>query len=152
DPSYTGLLGNAMSQIQNGFTANLTRDPTDIFGIPTPVGGVPLSTTPPVLSPPYDPNTLPLIVPGPHQDVISYSTANSVQTLNFSTGITGGTFTLSFGGLTTPAIPWSVNTAVLQGNIQAALNALPIVGPGNAVVSDAASPAITFVNALSGGN
>src|SRR5262249_9162572 len=62
--AYSGSLGNLMNQVQNGFTANLARDPTDIFAVPNPVGGVPLNLTPPFLSPPYDPNTLPLIVPG----------------------------------------------------------------------------------------
>jgi subtilisin-like proprotein convertase family protein len=152
NPTFSGSLGNPMNQVQNAFTASVTRDPTDIFAVPNPVGGVPLSVTAPYLAPPYDQSTLPLIIPGPHQDVITYTTTNVVQTLNFSTAITGGTFTLSWGGRTTQPINWSVNTEVLQGNIQAALNALPTIGPGNTIVSNAADPTITFVNALSGGN
>src|SRR4029077_20524585 len=108
------------------------------------LGGVPLSVTAPFLSPPYDPATLPLIIPGPHQDVLKYTTANVVQTVTFSAGVTGGTFTLTFNGQKTTPINWSANTVILQGNIQAALNALSTIGSGNTVVSQAANPAITF--------
>ena len=155
DPGFYGSLGNAMNQVQNGFTANLTRDPTDIFAIPTPLDGVPLSLSAPFLSPPYDKSTLPLIIPGPHQGQVAYSAANEVDTLNFGPGITGGTFTLTFPDDGTPMdttspISWSANTTILQANIQNALNALPNIGQGNVVVSNSANPTITFVNALSG--
>ncbi len=105
-----------------------------------------------MLAPPYDPATLPLIVPGPHQDVIKYTTANVQETLNFSPTTTGGTFTLSFNGQTTAPINWNANNTVLQENIQIALNALTNVGQGNMVVSAAANPTITYENALSGAN
>jgi hypothetical protein len=73
---------------------------------------------------------------------------SAVQTLTFGAGITGGTFTLTFNGLTTTPIAWSNTIATLQGNIQAALDALPNVGPGNTLVSNAANPTITFQNGL----
>src|SRR5205823_429986 len=73
---------------------------------------------------------------------------SAVQTLTFGGGITGGTFTLTFNGLTTTPITWSATTATLQANIQAALNALPNIGIGNTLVSNAANPTITFQNGL----
>src|SRR5207248_1976403 len=75
---------------------------------------------------------------------------NAGQTLTFDAGVTGGTFTLSFGGQTTPPIAWSANTIVLQSNIQAALDALATVGLGNTVVSLSPNPTINFLNALAG--
>ncbi len=114
DPGYSGSLGNAMDQLQQGFTASLTRDPTSIFAVPYPAGGVPLAVTAPFLSPPYDPATLPLIIPGPHQDVIKYTTSDIAQTLTFGPGIAGGTFTLTYNGQKTTPITWSASTSVLQ--------------------------------------
>ncbi len=152
DPGFYGSLGNAMNQTQTGFTASLTRDPTDIFAMPTPVNGVPLAITAPFLSPPYDPTTLPLIIPGPHGDTIKYSTADEVDTLNFGTSITGGTFTLTFDGVSTGPIPWNVDPTVLQSNIQTALFGLAPIGQGNVIVSDSPTPTVTFVNALAGLN
>src|SRR5262249_41215198 len=75
---------------------------------------------------------------------------NAVQTLTFGGTVTGGTFTLTFNGQTTGAINWSATTSTLQANIQAALNALPTIGAGNTVVSNAANPTITFQNGLGG--
>jgi subtilisin-like proprotein convertase family protein len=160
NPTYKGSLGNFVNQMQNSFTASLARDPTDIFGIPTPLGGVPLRlpspfASPPAapfLSPPYDPATLPLIIPGPHQDVIKYTTFDAVQTINFNPAVVGGTFKLTFNGSTTNPIPWSIVPATLQANLQAALNVLPTIGPGNTAVSVSPNPAVTFQGALSGPN
>ena len=149
DPTFSGSLGNAMDQLQQGFTGSLTRDPTSIFAVPNPVGGAPLAVTPPFLSPPYDPTTLPLIIPGPHQDVIKYTTSDTAQTLTFGPGVTGGTFTLSFNGKTTAPIAWSASTTTLQSNIQSAGRA-DDDRASNTVVSNASNPTITFVSALSG--
>ena len=75
-----------------------------------------------------------------------------MQTINFVGSPTGGTFTLTFGGLTTAAITWSGTTATLQTNIQNALNALRSFPAGVFVVSNAANPTITFQAALGGTN
>ena len=52
---------------------------------------------------------------------------NDVQTLSLSGNPTGGTFTLSFGGQTTAAIPFNATAA----QVQAALQALSSIGAGN---------------------
>lgn len=53
---------------------------------------------------------------------------DEVQTITFGTGITGGTFKLSFQGQTTAAITWSATNATLVANIDAALEALGNIG------------------------
>ncbi len=64
---------------------------------------------------------------------------NAVQTLFFSGGITGGTFTLTYNNPTTGVftatspIPYSSNASTLEANIQAALNAA--LGAGNVLVA-----------------
>jgi subtilisin-like proprotein convertase family protein len=50
-----GTLGNEMDQNANGTVG----EATDAYAAPTPLSGVPFQL-------PYDPTTLPLIVPGPH--------------------------------------------------------------------------------------
>lgn len=55
---------------------------------------------------------------------------DEVQTLTIGGTPTGGTFTLSFMGFTTAAIPWSAVNATLLASINAALDALPNVAAG----------------------
>lgn len=77
---------------------------------------------------------------------------NEVQLLTKSGTISGGTYTLSFRGQTTSAIPYNATAAT----VQAALEALPAIGPGNVTVTggsiDITPLTLTFVNALSGTN
>lgn len=59
------------------------------------------------------------------------------QTLTFGGTITGGTFTLNFGGQVTTAITYSAVTATLATNIQTALRALGYIGTEGVVVTGA---------------
>lgn len=61
---------------------------------------------------------------------------NEVQRLTIGGTPTGGTFKLTFDGLTTSAITWSATTNTLLANIQAALDALPNVGTNGIVAAD----------------
>ena len=75
---------------------------------------------------------------------------NAVQTITFSSSLTNNsTFTLAFQGNTTAPITY-VNTSAtaLQANIQSALNALPILGSGNTLVTalSSSSFSVTFQN------
>jgi len=54
------------------------------------------------------------------------STTKAVQTITFTGTITGGTFTLTFGGVTTAPITWSSTAATLASNIQTALDAIAV--------------------------
>ena len=56
---------------------------------------------------------------------------SEVQQISHPTAVTGGTFTLSYGGYTTSAINYDASIS----DIQAALNALPSVQPGDITVS-----------------
>src|SRR5262249_15003911 len=68
-------------------------------------------------------------------------TGNEIQQLNFA-GTTGGTFTLSFNGFTTPAISYQVPSGGFQntmaGDIQTALTGLFSIGAGNVQVTSQA--------------
>ena len=78
--------------------------------------------------------------------------SNAQQQLYF-TGVTGGTFTLGFGGQTTGAIYFSSTASTLSNAIQGALAALNNVGFGNVSVAIGGSPVIatvTFLNGTSG--
>ncbi len=69
----------------------------------------------------------------------------STQTVAFGSGVTGGTFRLTFNGSSTGAITWSSNTTTLATNIKNGLAALANVGTGNVSVSVAGSAAtVTF--------
>jgi hypothetical protein len=73
---------------------------------------------------------------------------NAVQTLSSSGTPTGGSFTLNFGGQVTTAIPF--NASAFQ--VQAALQALPLIGAGNVICTGGSLPTaitMTFVEALS---
>jgi hypothetical protein len=56
---------------------------------------------------------------------------SEVVTLTFGGTITSGTFKLTFEGRPTAAISWSATNATLVANIDAALEALGLVGAGN---------------------
>ena len=74
-----------------------------------------------------------------------------VQTLSVAGAPTGGSFTLTFGGQTTAAIPFNT-TAV---NVQGALTALSSIGAGNVVCAGGPLPAssvtVTFAGRLAPG-
>lgn len=59
---------------------------------------------------------------------------NEVQTITISGGVTGGTFTLTFGGQTTAAIAYNASALTVQG----ALENLSSIGEGNVTVTGAA--------------
>ena len=80
-----------------------------------------------------------------------------VQILTFGgSNITGGTFTLTFNGATTTPITYGLGLnaqAIMQANIQQALNSLSTIGVGNSSV-DATSGTnviVTFEGALANG-
>ena len=55
---------------------------------------------------------------------------DEVQTLTIGGTPTSGTFTITFRGWTTAPITWSSTNATLVANIDAALEALPVIGTG----------------------
>ncbi len=65
------------------------------------------------------------------EDCYLISTANERQTVTLDGTVTAGTFTLTFGAETTAAISISANAATMQ----AALEALTAIGPGDVLVS-----------------
>lgn len=69
-----------------------------------------------------------------------------VQTLNITGTPTGGTFTLTFDGQTTAGIAYNATNSV----VQAALEALSNVNPGDVTVTGAAMPAGTQTIAFGG--
>ena len=73
-----------------------------------------------------------------------------VQTATKSGTVSGGTYTLTEAGQTTPALAWNANAAT----VQAALEALSTIGVGNVVVTggsvDTAPFTITFQGLRSG--
>ena len=77
--------------------------------------------------------------------------SNTQQQINF-TGVTGGTFTLAFGALTTAPIVFSTVPATLGSSIQLALSQLANIGAGNVSVSAVAGSSmvatVTFVGTL----
>lgn len=60
---------------------------------------------------------------------------DTVQTITIGGTPTGGTFALTCEGMTTAAITWSATNATLVANIDAALEALPVVGTGGVVTA-----------------
>ncbi len=67
------------------------------------------------------------------------------QTIAFSSGVTGGSFRLSFNGSSTGAITWSSNTTTLATNIKNGLAALANVGgTGNVTVTGTGPFTVTF--------
>jgi len=81
----------------------------------------------------------------------SQLTGRNEQQLISPANVTGGTFTLSFGGQTTADITFDSDNTVLAGSIQSALQALNIIGStGIAVTSTTAGIVAEFEGALSG--
>lgn len=60
---------------------------------------------------------------------------DEVQTITFGGTPTGGTFRLSYDGMTTANISWSATNATLVANIDTALEALPNIGTGGVVTA-----------------
>jgi hypothetical protein len=75
---------------------------------------------------------------------------NEVQTITITGAPTGGTFSLSLSGQTTPALAFNASTAA----VQSALQALSTIGAGNATVTGTAgsSYVVTFVSGLAATN
>lgn len=77
---------------------------------------------------------------------------NERQSIAITGGPTGGTFTLTFGGQTTAAIPWNASAY----DVLVALQALTSIGIGNVAVSGGVLPGDTlfvdFVGALAATN
>jgi hypothetical protein len=75
---------------------------------------------------------------------------NEVQTLTIAGAPTGGTFSLTFQGATTPALAYNAAPAA----VQTALQALSTIGSGNATVTGTAgvSYVVTFAGALANQN
>jgi hypothetical protein len=69
-------------------------------------------------------------------DVQLGGTVNEVQTASVTGAPTGGTFTLAYKGRTTAPIPYNATAAA----VQAALQALPTVGPGGVVCAGGPLP------------
>ncbi|HND53596.1 MAG TPA: autotransporter-associated beta strand repeat-containing protein, partial [Pirellulaceae bacterium] len=69
---------------------------------------------------------------------------HELQALVFSSGVTGGHFTLAFNGYVTDFIPYSTTPATLATSIQSALEALPSIGVGNVVVTGS-SPTVQSI-------
>jgi hypothetical protein len=73
--------------------------------------------------------------------------ANEVQAVAFTGTVTGGTFTLTYAGQTTPAQPFNVSAAALQ----VALQALSTIGANNCIVTGGPGPStfnVTFTGTL----
>lgn len=68
------------------------------------------------------------------------SGANEVQQITPSVATTGGDFTLSFQGATTPPLPYNATA----GQVASALQALPTIGAGNVIVSGPSGGAWTI--------
>ena len=78
--------------------------------------------------------------------IINFNGTNAVQSVTISGGATGGTFTITYGGYTTPGIAWNASAAT----VQTALQALTSIGANNVLVTgNAGGPyTLTFVGTL----
>lgn len=76
--------------------------------------------------------------------------ANEVQVVTLNNTPTGGTFTLSFDGATTPPLAFNITAA----NIQVALRALPTINGANVTVTGSVGGpfTVTFIGTLAGAN
>jgi len=74
---------------------------------------------------------------GPYPVMLGAGGTNEVQRVTITGVPTGGTFTLTYAGATTAAIPYNATNS----QTQAALEALPNLGPGDAVVTGGPQPA-----------
>lgn len=80
-----------------------------------------------------------------NNEQLEASPTNEVQTLTATGTVSGGTYTITYRGQTTSAIPYNAAIAT----VQAALEALPAIGPGNITVGGGAFPTtpLTFTGA-----
>lgn len=87
---------------------------------------------------------------GAREQITCTSFTNEVQTATISGGPTGGTFTLTYRGDTTTALPYNASAAA----VASALAALPSIGSGNVSVSGSAGGpyVITFQGLLAATN
>ncbi|MCC6417524.1 MAG: proprotein convertase P-domain-containing protein [Gemmataceae bacterium] len=132
-----GASGNFMDQNQNGLEVDQTRTPTDQFAVPEPLNGVPGQL-------PYDPLTLPLIIPGPHpQLAITYPPESSQLNLRLpqvGEGGTGAAVDTTRSELTIRDVPVylgisDINVNVSINHMRAGDLKLTLIGPdGTAVV------------------
>lgn len=76
------------------------------------------------------------------------SASNEVQSITISGAPTGGTFTLTFNGETTAAIAYNASAAA----VQAALEALGLIDPGDVAVTGSGPYAVTFKGKYAGVN
>lgn len=77
------------------------------------------------------------------------SGTNEVQTIEIDDDVSGGTFTLSYGGQTTGALAYNASAAV----VEAALEALSTLGLGTATVSGSSPKwTVTFTGSLASTN
>ena len=102
---------------------------------------------------------MPVIEGGGLGDPISNAGApvagtDEIQTITIGGTPTAGSFTLTYDGFTTAAIPWSAVNATLVASIDSALEALPNIGTGGvAVAVGTATAGIgTFTVTFSGAN
>lgn len=74
------------------------------------------------------------------------ATANEVELVTLTNTPTGGTFTLSYNGATTPPLPYNETAA----NVQVALRALSTIGGANVTVTGSAGGpyTVTFIGTL----
>lgn len=75
------------------------------------------------------------------QGVITVAGTNEVQTVTITGAPTGGNFTLTFNGQTTANIPWNATAA----QVQAALEALSNIDPGDVAVTGGPGPGTPYV-------
>lgn len=73
-------------------------------------------------------------------------TGNEIETVTITGGPTSGTFTLTFAGQTTSGIAWNASAAT----VQAALEALSNVAPGDVVVTGGPMPGLGVSVAFGG--
>ncbi|MCM6777924.1 major capsid protein [Nocardia sp. CDC159] len=87
---------------------------------------------------------------GAREQITCTATTNEVQTATISGSPTGGTFTMSYDGETTPALPHNASLAA----VQSALAGLPTIGAGNVAVTGTpgTSYVVTFQGLLGGTN
>lgn len=79
---------------------------------------------------------------------VPYGGLSEVQTVTIGGGATGGTFTISFDGQTTAAIAFAASAAT----VQAALEAISNVDPGDIVVTGSGPYTLTFGGQYTGKN
>lgn len=97
-----------------------------------------------------NPNVLSLVYRTGSAPTPSGAGASEVQTISITGAPTGGTFSLTFGGQTTPALAYNASTSA----VQTALQALSSIGAGNATVTGTAgsSYVVTFTGTLANTN